>query len=188
MSTPQVKKWKVGKRLSFMQKNCKTQIPISDDLRVEIMAVASCECGKADCSGVQARIMPLMWMFDEEEGEMSWIPIEPMIQCSHGIFTELVNAMWKVGKHLDGCKCTRCTRSEERWSNWEKNWKGVHRETGQFVETKVDHENWKKAVPYTDPTLEIPDTIEINYIPEEDETTEEELEMEIEFMDDEETE
>ena len=38
---------------------------------------------------------------------------------------------------------------------------------------------------YTDPTVEIPDTIEIIYIPEEGETEEEELEMEIEFIDEE---
>ena len=176
MSTrkPNLKKWGANKRLNFMQRNMRSQIPLSEDLRVEIMNVQACECGSEKCSGVTARVMPLMWMANEH-GDMEWMALAPMQECTFGIFTELVTAMWRVGKHLDGCKCTRCTNSKARWKKRDAEWKGIHRETGTFVETKVDHENWVSEVPYSDPTLEIEDSITVQYQSEEKQLEEKEM-------------
>ena len=169
-----MKKWGANKRLDFMQRNMRSQIPLSEDLRVEIMNVQACEWGSEKCSGVTARVMPLMWMANEH-GDMEWMALAPMQECTFGIFTELVTAMWRVGKHLDGCKCTRCTRGKARREEWERNWKGVHRETGQFVETKVDHENCLNEVPYSDPTLKVEDSITVQYQSEDKQLQEKEM-------------
>ena len=176
MSTrkPNLRKWKAGKRLSFVQRNVASQITINDDLRVEILNAQLCECGSEKCSGITARFMPLIWA-PNDNGKMEWQALAPMQDCKHGVFTELVHAMWRVGKHLDGCKCTRCTTSKARWEKRDSEWKGIHRETGQFVETKVDHENWVSEVPYSDPTLEVEDSITVEYQSEEDQLDEEEM-------------
>lgn len=173
MSTPNLKKWKSGKRLAFVQRNVRSQVEMSEDLRVEIIGVGLCECGNKECSGIKARIMPLMYMATES-GEKEWVPLSPMVECGFGIFTELVHAMWKLGKHLDKCKCTKCKRSRSRWRERDSNWKGIHRETGKFIETKEDHEKWLAEVPYSDPTIEVEDSITVNFIPEEEEELEEE--------------
>ena len=163
-----------------MQRNVSSQVAINADLRVEILDTGLCECGVENCSGVKARIMPLVYMASESE-KMEWVPLAPMIECSFGVFTDLVYAMWRLGKHLEGCKCTRCTRGKARWAERDKNWKGIHRETGKFVETKEDHEKWLAEVPYSDPTLEVEHTITVNYIPEEEVLDDDEFE--IEYMD-----
>jgi len=183
MSTrkPNLRKWKSGKRLSFVQRNVASQITINDDLRVEILDAQLCECGSEKCSGITARFMPLIWAPDDN-GKMEWQALSPMDDCKHGVFTELVEAMWRVGKHLDGCKCTRCTSGKARWKEWERNWKGIHRETGQFVETKVDHENWVSEVPYSDPTLEVEDSITVKYQSEDDQLEEQEMQEFVESL------
>ena len=183
MSTrkPNLRKWKSGKRLSFVQRNVASQITINDDLRVEILNAQLCECGSEKCSGITARFMPLIWAPDDN-GKMEWQALSPMDDCKHGVFTELVEAMWRVGKHLDGCKCTRCTSGKARWKEWERNWKGIHRETGQFVETKVDHENWLNEVPYSDPTLEVEDSITVKYQSEDDQLEEQEMQEFVESL------
>ena len=183
MSTrkPNLRKWKAGKRLSFVQRNVASQITINDDLRVEILDAQLCECGSEKCSGITARFMPLIWA-PNDNGKMEWQALSPMDDCKHGVFTELVEAMWRVGKHLDGCKCTRCTNGKARWKEWERNWKGVHREPGQFVETKVDHENWLNEVPYSDPTLEVEDSITVKYQSEDDQLEEQEMQEFVESL------
>lgn len=183
MSTrkPNLRKWKAGKRLSFVQRNVASQITINDDLRVEILNAQLCECGSEKCSGITARFMPLIWA-PNDNGKMEWQALSPMDDCKHGVFTELVEAMWRVGKHLDGCKCTRCTQSTARWKKRDAEWKGIHRETGQFVETRVDHENWLNEVPYSDPTLEIEDSITVKYQSEDDQLEEQEMQEFVESL------
>ena len=183
MSTrkPNLRKWKAGKRLSFVQRNVASQITINDDLRVEILDAQLCECGSEKCSGITARFMPLIWA-PNDNGKMEWQALSPMDDCKHGVFTELVEAMWRVGKHLDGCKCTRCTNGKARWKKRDAEWKGIHRETGQFVETKVDHENWLNEVPYSDPTLEIEDSITVKYQSEDDQLEEQEMQEFVESL------
>ena len=152
MSTPQLKKWDQAKRVSFAMMNARSQIQINDDLRVEVMAVASCDCQKTNCSGVQARIMPLMYL-DAGGNKPEWIALQPMVECANGIFTELIEAMWKIGKHLPNCKCTKCKRSAQRWKERDSNYKEIHRETWNTFITKEDHEDFTNQVAYSDPAI-----------------------------------
>ena len=90
MSTrkPNLRKWKAGKRLSFVQRNVASQITINDDLRVEILDAQLCECGSEKCSGITARFMPLIWA-PNDNGKMEWQALAPMQDCREYLLSSL---------------------------------------------------------------------------------------------------
>ena len=165
---PRIKKWGATKREEFMRLSVSTQVEVSEDLKVEIIGVEACHCGHQTCSSVKTRFMPMIKSLDQDNGTMEWIATETLHWCDSGAFEELVEALWRNGRHLSGCKCVRCSRSRKRWRELDKARPEVHREWVQAYITKEQHQEYLEAYPDSKVTMILDNPDEVIADPDED--------------------